>query len=485
MDEKVTNVEPMFDDHGFDEGYNIDSLEDIVMIEFWNIRDEDVCHFHFSDADIAFEFYNRYTRTRGFIAWKNRTRKSHAGVLKLKNFVCHREGFRSQNNNDIGNFKKKPTPETRCGCSAMMEIRLDGPSGRWFISYFFYEHSHPLLDPRLTGLLRGHRFMSEADIGHMINMKKGGISVGQIYQALANQAAPVSVITDGDLSMKFTIEKEFPNAHHRLCAWHLIRNATSNIGKPHFTSMFKKCMLGNYEIDIFRQKWFEMVEGFGVENKSWVLDMYKKRHSWATAHIRGKFFAGFRTTSRCEGLNSIIAKYVNSRYNLVEFIQHFNRCVDHIQWKEVQADHASVNGRPSMQMCFQQLERSAANVCTLSIFYMFQPILVRAASMKVINMRQTSSYVIYSVVCVLVHEDIDELPSSDLTSILPIQPNNLFHSDITREATTPSNGQPHVRVGAVLPKTLIAFEPTPLMMLTELQANVAAYIFLDTLDPYV
>ncbi|RYR41629.1 hypothetical protein Ahy_A08g038040 isoform B [Arachis hypogaea] len=83
--------------------------------------------------------------------------------------------------------------------------------------------------------------------------------------------------------------------------------------------------------------------------------MYKKRHSWATTHIRGKFFAGFRTTSRCEGLNSIIAKYVNSRYNL----------------KEVQADLASVNGRPSMQMCFQQLKRSAANVYTLSIFYMF------------------------------------------------------------------------------------------------------------------
>ncbi|XP_052116587.1 protein FAR1-RELATED SEQUENCE 5-like [Arachis duranensis] len=178
--------------------------------------------------------------------------------------------------------------------------------------------------------------------------------------------------------------------------------------------------------------------------------MYKKRHSWATAHIRGKFFAGFRTTSRCEGLNSIIAKYVNSRYNLVEFIQHFNRCVDHIRWKEVQADLASVNGRPRMQTYFQQLERSAANVYTLSIFHIFQPILVRAASMKVINMKQTGSYVIYSIgldqtpnemwrvfycdiemefncscmrmeslgipcehiVCVLVHEDIEELPRS-------------------------------------------------------------------------
>ncbi|KAL4381491.1 hypothetical protein AHAS_Ahas04G0138800 [Arachis hypogaea] len=34
MDEDNTNVEPMFDYHGFDEGYNIDSLEDIGMIEF-------------------------------------------------------------------------------------------------------------------------------------------------------------------------------------------------------------------------------------------------------------------------------------------------------------------------------------------------------------------------------------------------------------------------------------------------------------------
>ncbi|KAL4365201.1 hypothetical protein AHAS_Ahas07G0082400 [Arachis hypogaea] len=442
MDDDDTNVEPMFDYVGIDEGYNIDSLEDIGMIEFRNIRDEDVCHFHFSNVNITFEFYNRYAMTRGFSAQKNKTRKSRAGILKLKNFVCHREEFRPQNNYGIRNLKRKPTPETR--------------------------------------------FMFKADIGYMVNKKKCGISVGQIYRALANQAggygradyllfgdvlafdatykrnkymcplvvfsgvnhhnqtiifavaliwdeekdtykwllqqlkvamngkAPISVITDGDLSMKFAIEKEFPNAHHRLCAWHLIRNATSNIGKPEFTSMFKTCMLGDYEIDVFRQKWFEIIERFGVENKNWVLDMYKKRHSWATAHIRGKFFAGFWTTSRCEGLNSIIAKYVNSRYNLVEFIQHFNRCVDHIRWKEVQADLASVNGRP------------------------------------VINMRQTGSYVIYSVslnrtpnemwrvfccdiemefncscmrmesfgipcehiVCVLVHQDIEEFPRS-------------------------------------------------------------------------
>ncbi|XP_016200038.1 protein FAR1-RELATED SEQUENCE 5-like isoform X3 [Arachis ipaensis] len=208
MDEDDTNVEPMFDFHGFDEGYNIDSLEDIRMIEFWNIGDEDVCHFHFSDVDIAFEFYNRYARTRGFSARKNGTRKSRASALKLKNFVCHREGFRPPNNYGIENLKRKPTPETRCGCSAMMEIRVDAPSGRWFISYFSDEHNHPLLDPRLTGLLPGHRFMSEADIGHMVNMKKGGISVGQIYRALENQAGGYEYLSFTQRDMYNKIAKQ-------------------------------------------------------------------------------------------------------------------------------------------------------------------------------------------------------------------------------------------------------------------------------------
>ncbi|RYR59686.1 hypothetical protein Ahy_A05g025607 [Arachis hypogaea] len=132
MDEDDTNVEPIFDDHSFNEG----------------------------------------------------TRKSRVGVLKLKNFVCHPEGFRPQNNFGIGNCKKKPMPGTRCDCSAMMEINLV-VVGLFLI--FCDEHNHPFLDPQLTGLLRGHRFMSEADIGHMINMKKSGIRVGQLYQVLANQ----------------------------------------------------------------------------------------------------------------------------------------------------------------------------------------------------------------------------------------------------------------------------------------------------------
>ncbi|XLT55159.1 hypothetical protein HN873_047763 [Arachis hypogaea] len=85
---------------------------------------------------------------------------------------------------------------------------------------------------------------------------------------------------------------------------------------------------------------------------------------------------------------------------------------------------------------------------------------------------------------IVVHSSKSTKTNSDLTSILPIQPKKLFHSNITHEATTPSNGQPHVRVGAVLPKwwTVIAFKPTPLMMLTELEADVATHIFSNMLE---
>ncbi|QHO00100.1 Protein FAR1-RELATED SEQUENCE [Arachis hypogaea] len=218
----------------------------------------------------------------------------------------------------------------------------------------------------------------------------------QLLAAMKGKA-PVSVITDGAPSMRFAIETVFPNAHHRLCAWHLIRNATSNVGNPKFTSMFKKCMLGDYEISVFEQKWFGMVEEFGVAEKNWIIDMYEKRHMWATAHIRGKFFAGFRTTSRCEGLHSIIAKYVKSQYNLVDFIKHFKRCLTYLRYKEVEADYVSISGLPVLKTALEPLERSASNFYTREIFFIFRGMLVRAARMKVVQDVAFDSFVLYTI----------------------------------------------------------------------------------------
>ncbi|RYR76604.1 hypothetical protein Ahy_A01g001192 [Arachis hypogaea] len=155
----------------------------------------------------------------------------------------------------------------------------------------------------------------------------------QQLQTSMKRKAPVSIITDGDRQMKSVIEQVFPEAHHRLCAWHLLRNATSNIGKPKFTRMFRDCMLDDYEVRTFQRKWFEMVEKFGVADKRW----------------------------------------------------------------EVEADFECAKGDPVMTTNLKQLEQSAVDNYTRAIFYLFVPILDRACAMTVVDSEDNGSYFIHTV----------------------------------------------------------------------------------------
>ncbi|CAJ2631983.1 unnamed protein product [Trifolium pratense] len=208
---------------------------------------------------------------------------------------------------------------------------------------------------------------------------------------------PKSVITDGDLAMKNAIRKVFPDVHHRLCAWHLIRNATSNVKSNRFTHLFRKLMLCDYEIVDFERKWNDMVIECGVHDNNWVLDMYQKKEMWAAAHIRGKFFGGFRTTSRCEGLHSKMGKFVNYRNNLTEFLQHFNQCIEHLRYKELEADYLSMHGDRMVQTEFHLLETNASKVYTKNVFFLFRSIMRKSCAVKVVGCKQTASCFIYIV----------------------------------------------------------------------------------------
>ncbi|KAJ1401861.1 MULE transposase domain [Sesbania bispinosa] len=92
-----------------------------------------------------------------------------------------------------------------------------------------------------------------------------------------NGKLPTSVITDGDLSMRNVIRSVFPSAHHRTCAWHLLKNATSNISNPQFTTKSRRCMLGDYDVLRFRTKWEELFDEFDLHGNRWVTELYEKR----------------------------------------------------------------------------------------------------------------------------------------------------------------------------------------------------------------
>ena len=209
--------------------------------------------------------------------------------------------------------------------------------------------------------------------------------------------APTSVITDGDPAMRNAIKVVLPQSHHRLCAWHLSRNANTNVKNPDFTSAFTHCMLAELGIGQFKKKWTEMLDKFGLHENGWVKDMYEKRRMWATSHIRGNFFAGFRTTSRCEGLNSKIGKLVTSRCSLTKLIQHLTRLMNHIRYKEMEADFKSSYGDLVLETQFKELERYGANTFTNEIFFMYREALKRASGLIVVGCKQTATQHIYVV----------------------------------------------------------------------------------------
>ncbi|CAN1143527.1 Protein FAR1-RELATED SEQUENCE 5 [Linum perenne] len=119
---------------------------------------------------------------------------------------------------------------------------------------------------------------------------------------------PVSVITDGDKAMRHAIGEVFPEAAHRLCSWHIDRNAGAQKLSPEFMSGLNGFMKNRISIEEFEQKWQILVKKTGLDTHSWVKNLYEDRHLWCEAYLKENFFGGMTTTSRCEGMNSTIKR---------------------------------------------------------------------------------------------------------------------------------------------------------------------------------
>lgn len=116
----------------------------------------------FDSAEDAREFYETYGRRMGFTIRNNRTRRSlKDNSIIGREFVCSKEGFRTDKYGNGGNKSIPSRPVTRKGCNAMLRIAAkDG--GKWVIYGFVKEHNHEL-DPGNIPLRRSHRIAFHED----------------------------------------------------------------------------------------------------------------------------------------------------------------------------------------------------------------------------------------------------------------------------------------------------------------------------------
>ncbi|KAJ1387294.1 Zinc finger, SWIM-type [Sesbania bispinosa] len=438
MGENVESIIPSHEHEDHDSNENLSDDEDIDVfkiddeidfkrIEFVSLSESDLKLYHFSSRKMAFEFYNAYAEKRGFAGRKWNTVKNIQGVVSQQTFVCYKQGYRLDKHLKRTDRKKEPRAMTRFGCDAFFRVWLLTDTGRWHVKALSNDHSHEMLAPQFVGMFPAHRKMDECELMQMNTMRDAGIGVTQIYGLVVNQSGGYErklQSRDSNMFWRHTVDAEAFDATYRrnkyMCPLVVFAgvnhhnqtivfgsglianeteetNATSNISNPRFTSKFRWCMLGDYDVARFRSKWDELVSEFDLHGNQWVRDLYEKRKMWATTHIRGNFFAGFRTTSRCEGMHSQVGRYVHYRNNLTEFLKHFSRYLAYIRQRDVEADFESIIGDPVLQTTFEAIERDAAKFYTGKVFLLFRPVLERASGVKVVSCEQTPNCLRYVV----------------------------------------------------------------------------------------
>ncbi|XP_055960968.1 protein FAR1-RELATED SEQUENCE 5-like [Mercurialis annua] len=188
--------------------------------------------------------------------------------------------------------------------------------------------------------------------------------------------APKTIITDQDKAMSNAIGKVFPNTSHRLCLWHIAKNAPSHLGSlnsnDEFQRLFHKCLQGcEFEVE-FQQTWDEMMDKFDLREHSWLQRLYGDRQKWCTGLNRDFFSAEIKASQRSESTNHVLNGLSNKTTSLSKFVLAFENHVADWRSAEASLDFDCKQGVPCCVVKTSSILNHAAHIYTIRIFKMFE-----------------------------------------------------------------------------------------------------------------
>ncbi|KAE8668929.1 hypothetical protein F3Y22_tig00112281pilonHSYRG00175 [Hibiscus syriacus] len=195
-------------------------------------------------------------------------------------------------------------------------------------------------------------------------------------EAMMNKS-PISVVTDGDREMQRAIKYVIPYANHRLCSWHLSRNAQANIGDLKFTATFSKCMASWWTTEEFDIQWRSVVSEFNVEKHPWVIENGNTRHLWAQAYLTSHFFVNIRSIQMCESMNASLAIALKHKKTYLDVVRAIEDGISRMRMNELKADYLSSHTKPFQITKLVDFESHAAEIFTRESFLAFQDVLLR------------------------------------------------------------------------------------------------------------
>ncbi|XP_021846842.2 protein FAR1-RELATED SEQUENCE 5-like [Spinacia oleracea] len=164
---------------------------------------------------------------------------------------------------------------------------------------------------------------------------------------------PKGIITDQDKAIGRAISIVFPGVPHRLCLWHMLQNASRNLGKldewKSIDTLIRTAVHDMLDPEEFDEAWCLVMDKYN-QRQGWMLDAYDKRRQWAPAYNRGKFWAGMSSTQRSEGMNRTFKIHVNLDCGLTQFIKNYEFCMKIKAEEESKDNHNSIDKPPKLDV---------------------------------------------------------------------------------------------------------------------------------------
>ena len=187
--------------------------------------------------------------------------------------------------------------------------------------------------------------------------------------------APKTIFIDQSQAMANAIKKVFPNTCHRLCSWHISKNATQRLGSLYannqFKGLFNRCLYNCETESEFESTWGEMIRRFNLADNKWLKGLYEIREKWCPAFSLHIFNGCMKSTQSSESMNNVLRKFSSKTMNLTEFVHHYEEQCEKMRLAEKDEDYRCKHGTPQIQVKGSKLLMQAADVYTVTIYNLF------------------------------------------------------------------------------------------------------------------
>ncbi|RYQ85618.1 hypothetical protein Ahy_B10g105185 [Arachis hypogaea] len=341
----------------------------------------------FRSEEHANEFYLKVGKCKRFGVRKGDYAKDEDGTIVRKRFFYNRADLRDEKHYNKLDRKRSHRPETRTNCQALMSVYLDKGSSIWKVRKVILEHNHELMHRGMIHMIRSFWAISSSAKAHMDGMHAYGLPTSKILGYMAGIVGGYSClgftkkdaynyidrskhakVVDGDMNAaivylegkaaadpmsiaRYNLTEEgmlanmfWENGPSRVDFQHFgdVKNVTSNTNQQMFYDVFARWLCGNMEVEEFEGELAQVANHMGYSIT------VQKRKMWANAYLCRKFCVRFRKTSRCEGINSHLKKFLSSRHTILDLVQNLELLF------------SSMYSVPVMTTCLDPMEKFVA-----------------------------------------------------------------------------------------------------------------------------